>query len=46
MPKPKPITKEQIVGAMGVTKSNRSAARYLNCSYIHYKKWAKHYDAT
>jgi hypothetical protein len=46
MPQPKPLTKEQIVAAMGVTKSNRSAARYLNCSYIHYKKWAKIYDAT
>ena len=46
MPKPKPLTKEQIVAAMGVTKSNRSAARYLNCSYTHYKMWAKHYDAT
>jgi hypothetical protein len=46
MPQPKPLTKEQIVAAMGVTKSNRSAARYLNCSYTHYKRWAKHYDAT
>jgi hypothetical protein len=46
MPLPKPITKEQILTAMRVTKSNRSAARYLNCSYIHYKKWAKLYDAT
>ncbi len=46
MPKPKPLTKEQIVAAMGVTKSNRSAARYLNCSYTHYKQWAKNYDAT
>ena len=25
------------------TKSNKSAARYLNCSYIHYKTWAKRY---
>ena len=46
MPLPKPITKEQILAAMGVTKSNRAAARYLNCSYVHYKKWAKFYEAT
>ena len=46
MPLPKPITKEQILAAMGVTKSNRAAAHYLNCSYVHYKKWAKFYEAT
>ena len=38
---PKPISKEDILRAMRVTKSNRSAARYLNCSYQHYKKFAK-----
>jgi hypothetical protein len=43
MPLPKPLTKEQIVAAMGMTKSNRAAARWLNVSYIHYKKWAKLY---
>jgi len=43
MPKAKPITKEQIQLAMRHTKSNKSAARYLNCSYIHYKTWAKRY---
>lgn len=43
MPLPKPLTKEQIVAAISQTKSNRSAARYLNVSYIHYKKWAKLY---
>lgn len=43
MPKPKPLTKEQILLAMRHTKSNKSAARYLNCSYIHYKQWAKRY---
>jgi hypothetical protein len=43
MPLPKPLTKEQILAAMGVTKSNRAAARWLNVSYIHYKKWAKNY---
>jgi hypothetical protein len=30
--------------AMRHTKSNKSAARYLNCSYIHYKGWAKRYN--
>ena len=28
---------------MSQTRSNRAAARYLNVSYIHYKKWAKLY---
>ena len=45
MPKTKPITKEQILAAMGKTKSNMAAARYLNCSYGHYKKWAKLYES-
>lgn len=43
MPKPKPLTKEQVLLAMKMTKSNKAAARYLNCSYIHYKQWAKRY---
>jgi transposase len=43
MPKAKPLSKEQIIAAMGKTKSNRAAARYLNVSYIHYKGWAKFY---
>ena len=46
MPKAKPISKQQILGAMSQTLSNRAAARWLNISYIHYKKWAKNYDAT
>ena len=41
--KAKLLTKEQILLAMRNTKSNRSAARYLNCSYIHYKRFAKLY---
>lgn len=45
MPKAKPLTKEMIVAAMDKTKSNRAAARYLNVSYIHYKKWAKLYES-
>jgi hypothetical protein len=43
MPKAKPLTKEQVLLAMKMTKSNKAAARYLNCSYIHYKGWAKQY---
>jgi hypothetical protein len=46
MPSAKPLSKEQILAAMSQTLSNRAAARYLNVSYIHYKKWAKNYDAT
>ena len=45
MPKPRPLTKEQILAAMAKTKSNSAAARYLNCSYVHYKKWAKVYES-
>ena len=43
MPKAKPLSKEQILTAMDKTLSNRPASRYLNVSYIHYKKWAKVY---
>jgi hypothetical protein len=43
MPKAKHFTKEDILRAMTQTLSNRAAARYLNCSYQHYKKWAKFY---
>jgi hypothetical protein len=43
MSRRKDLTKEQILLAMRNTKSNRAAARYLNCSYIHYKMWAKRY---
>jgi hypothetical protein len=46
MPKSRPLSKQDILAAMSQTKSNRSSARYLNCSYIHYKKWAKLYEAT
>jgi hypothetical protein len=35
-----------VVAAMNKTKSNKAAARYLNVSYIHYKKWARFYEAT
>jgi hypothetical protein len=43
MPLPKPFTKEQVLSAMDKTKSVRGAARYLNCSYQHLKKWMKLY---
>ena len=39
--KPKPITKEQLLNAMKMTKSNMSAARFLGISYMHYKRYAK-----
>ncbi len=41
--KPKPLTREMILGAMANTKSNHAASRYLNCSYCHYKRYAKLY---
>ena len=41
--KPKPLTKEHILLAMRMTKSNKAAAKYLGVSYIHYKMWAKRY---
>ena len=43
MPSPKPLSKEVIINAMDKTKSVRGAARYLNCSYQHLKKWMKLY---
>lgn len=43
MAKARHLTKEEILAAMANTKSNKAAARYLSCSYIHYKKWAKFY---
>jgi hypothetical protein len=41
MPAPKPLKREDILRAMRFTKSNRAAARYLGCSYQHYKPYAK-----
>ena len=43
MPKAKPLSKEMVLRAMRNTKSNRAASRFLNCSYVHYKKWSKLY---
>ena len=45
MPLAKPLNKEMILAAMGKTKSNRAAARYINVSYVHYKRWAKLYES-
>lgn len=39
--RPKILTKEDILRAMKVTKSNMHAARYLHVSYNHYKKYAR-----
>ena len=41
--RPKPLLKSDIERAMAMTKSNRAACRYLHCSYIHYKRYAKLY---
>jgi hypothetical protein len=43
MPSPKPLSKEDVLRAQRITKSNRSAARYLGCSYNHYKRYARLY---
>lgn len=43
MPKAKHLSKDQVISAMNKTKSVRAAARYLNVSYIHMKKWMKLY---
>ena len=43
MPKAKHFKKEECLAAIAKTKSNRAASRYLNCSYTHWKKWAKFY---
>ena len=37
------LTKEDIVRAQNVTRSNMAAARYLHVSYNHYKKYTKMY---
>lgn len=45
MPLRKDLSKEMIIMAQKNTRSNRAAARYLNCSFNHYKRWAKLYDS-
>jgi hypothetical protein len=41
MPATKTYSREDILRARRFTKSNRAAARYLGCSYQHYKPYAK-----
>jgi hypothetical protein len=41
MPASKTYSREDILRAMRFTKSNRAAARYLGCSYQHYRVFAK-----
>jgi hypothetical protein len=41
MPALKTYSREDILRAMRFTKSNRAAAKYLGCSYQHYKPYAK-----
>ena len=43
MPAAKALSRDDILRAMRFTKSNRAAARYLGCSYQHYKPYAKLY---
>ena len=43
MPALKPISREDVLRAMRFTKSNRAAAKYLGCSYQHYKPFAKNF---
>lgn len=43
MPKAKFLSKEDCLRAMDNTRSNRGAARFLRCSFAHYKKYAKLY---
>jgi hypothetical protein len=43
MPQAKFLSKEDCLRAMENTRSNRGAARFLRCSFVHYKKYAKTY---
>lgn len=43
MPRVKFLSKEDCLRAMQNTRSNRAAARFLRCSFNHYKKYAKLY---
>ena len=43
MPAIKFISKEDCLRAMDNTRSNRGAARFLRCSFAHYKKYARTY---
>jgi hypothetical protein len=37
------ISKEDCLRAMENTRSNRGAARFLRCSFVHYKRYARTY---
>lgn len=43
MLKARPLSRDEITNAMSNTKSVRAAARYLNMSYTHTKKWMQIY---
>lgn len=43
MPKAKFISKDDCLRAMQNSRSNRGAARFLRCSLVHYKKFARVY---
>jgi len=43
LPAAKPISKDMCLTAMDKTKSVKAAARYLNCSYHHLKRYMKLY---
>jgi hypothetical protein len=43
VPTAKFISKEDCLRAMENTRSNRGAARFLRCSFVHYKKYARTY---
>jgi hypothetical protein len=43
MPTRRDFTKEELINAMNKTRSVKSCARYLNCSYNHLKRWLKFY---
>jgi hypothetical protein len=43
MPAAKFLSKEDCLRAMANTRSNRGAARFLRCSFAHYKKYARLY---
>jgi hypothetical protein len=43
MPPSKFLSKDDCLRAMNSTRSNRAAARFLRCSFVHYKKYARTY---
>lgn len=43
MPKAKFLSKDDCLRAIENTRSNRGAARFLRCSFLHYKKFARTY---